>query len=1445
MPETNPLTPDLCSPAWQAWEPVRERFEDAWQRGRRPELDSVLPPAPQPWQVLDLVLLDLEYRLKAGEAASPEDYVRRFPVLAEPAALAQLQRARAELATRLDPVPPLPDVSAATPPPRSEPPPFPAAGALPVVPGYEVLGLLGRGGMGVVYQARQREADRTVALKMILGGGQHDPEMLARFKAEAQAAGRLQHPNIVQVYEVGEYDSLPFFSLEYCPGGSLDARLRGGPLPPREAAALLEQLARALHHAHEHQILHRDLKPANVLLDAEGTPKVADFGLAKKLDVPAHTQTGQVLGSPCHMAPEQAAGKTALTQAVDVYGLGAILYECLTGRPPFNAPTVVDTLLQVIHQEPVPVRRLQAGTPCDLETICLKCLRKDPAPRYATALDLAEDLRRFQVGEPIRARPVSRTERAWKWVRRRPAAAGLLTALAVLVLGGLAAAFWYQQDRLQQEVEQKLRDQEHEQARRKVEEAAERDLATARGKLKALRTVPVPQLVGTAEAAVADSQRARDTARRGPVAAEVLAQAEAVSLEAEAALAAVRKDAALLTALRNPTEVLDQTLLRQGLTGKPGGGRPETDREYAKAFQAWGVDVEQADVAVAAAQFRSRPPAVVEEVVAGLHAWAVYRRKEFAQGDWKRLLELAGAIDPDPRRAELRAFIATSPLILSKGAPRPEEGDGLAPAREKLAGFVQAADPGRDPALSLVLLSSALELAGNRAAAEALLRKSVQARPGEVLLLDRLAMLLLSRVGAPGATPPRLPTAADLAKHQATDSPFAALASLVLDANQAAGLQEAVGYLRVVRTLRPESGLMLGFALLFTPQAAEGQALIAQLEKQLDLPEIGAVVQLVEVFGLMLQGKAEPAERQLQAVIANPRYAHVDRALFYSLLADLQQGTRRAREAEETFRRGLAFYPEDYLLNLGLAGLLLDQGRIDEALPQMKAANRLSPKAEPFSEYVIVGNELLNRQREADALKVFQMGLDRNPNDAFAAEFLAHLLAKAKRYQEAEAAYRSLTHLKPADAEALLSYGETLLRVGKAADAAKALTAAHALAPKHARVLTLLAKASNDVKKYDDGERYARQAIELEPQAATNHFQLALACLFQKKHPECLAAARKALELKADFSDAHFCIYGAAAALGQWAEAEAALRRCLELAPGRFPRKDLLPLLFVQKKWDALDSEAAQVLVEGRHATEAHFWAGFGQVEQRQWARARASFQQAVGLAPNDVSIRLLLGECLLELGLFSDALSHLKRAVELNPKTWSRGRTPAEWLAHCEALMRCDAALPSLAQSGQFPGDTAELLLCAEVAVKHQQRYALAARLFAEAFRRSPGNAKGFALTAAAAGVKAACDLGSDTDKLTSAAREQWRQWARQSLAGEVERLKAGARRATVAELKAGREQLDQWQKDADLAPVRNPDALANLSRAERDAWAVLWREVTTVLVRMEARLNPPQVTK
>jgi tetratricopeptide (TPR) repeat protein len=440
-------------------ETTRREFEAAWQKALRgdppPEIETYLGTATESERLelrSELTAIEQGYRRRLAEqsAGGSEQSDERWRST-DPATLTADFSASPspEPPTRVDPeAPPLtvdapPDsawASAATtdgPTTAGSTPPSAAPAD------YTILGTLGRGGMGIVYKARQRSLKRLVALKMLSAGANAQPSHLARFYTEAEAVASLQHPNIVQIYEVGEHGGLPYFSLEFVAGGSLEKRIGGNPLPAREAARLVQTLARAMFYAHEHGVIHRDLKPANVLLTEDGTPKITDFGLAKKLDDADSSQTraGTIMGTPSYMAPEQAEGETQnIGPLADVYALGAVLYELLTGRAPFRGAKMLDTLEQVRKQEPVPVRQLQPKVPRDLETICLKCLQKTPAKRYASAESLADDLGRFLAGEPIRARPVGLPERVWRWCQRNPRTTALCATVVVLLASLTALA---------------------------------------------------------------------------------------------------------------------------------------------------------------------------------------------------------------------------------------------------------------------------------------------------------------------------------------------------------------------------------------------------------------------------------------------------------------------------------------------------------------------------------------------------------------------------------------------------------------------------------------------------------------------------------------------------------------------------------------------------------------------------------------------------------------------------------------------------------------------------------------------------------------------------------------------------------------------------------------------------------------------------------------------
>ena len=326
--------------------------------------------------------------------------------------------------------------------------------------------------MGVVYKAREFGLNRIVALKMILSGEFAGPSLIQRFRTEAATAALFEHPGIVPIYRIGVACGQQFYTMGFVEGQSLSQRVAAGPLPPAEAAELVRQIAEAIDHAHTHHVIHRDLKPANILIDANGRPKVSDFGLAKLLESDSGlTATGQILGTPSYMAPEQAAGKAReVREAADIYALGAILYCLLTGRPPFQSPTQADTLMQVIHDEPVRPRRLQPKVDRDLETICLKCLAKHPSQRFASARELAFDLKRFRDDEPILARPPRLSYRLAKFVHRHRHAVIAIGTAAAIVVALMLLGSWLSHRARSRQVDEHLA-----QGRQELERAIRRD----------------------------------------------------------------------------------------------------------------------------------------------------------------------------------------------------------------------------------------------------------------------------------------------------------------------------------------------------------------------------------------------------------------------------------------------------------------------------------------------------------------------------------------------------------------------------------------------------------------------------------------------------------------------------------------------------------------------------------------------------------------------------------------------------------------------------------------------------------------------------------------------------------------------------------------------------------------------------------------------------------
>jgi serine/threonine-protein kinase len=545
------------------------------------------------------------------------------------------------------------------------------AAKLPNIPGYDVESVLGRGGMGVVYKARQLKLSRPVALKMIIGGRFASPSDLGRFMHEAQAVASLRHPHIVQVFDVGDLEGLPYFTMEYVEGGSLAQKLAGAPQPALDAAELVTSLARAVQAAHDAGIVHRDLKPGNVLLSGDGTPKITDFGLARHFNADAAlTLTGARVGTPSYMPPEQAAGKTgAAGPAADVYSLGAILYEMLTGRPPFRAESVAATVLQVMHQDPVSPSRLNGKVPRDLETVCLKCLQKDPRRRYAGAAELADDLRRFMERRPIQARPLGWGGRLVRWTRREPAAAGLAATAVALVALAVGGGFWVQRQRATARAADAVQE-----GRARV--AAEAALAHAQDLQKlghwpeARKALEVsPDVLGSAAPDVL-----HDRLRRAHADADMVVRLENVRLR-----------------LAEGAEV-------------EGRVSPAADQLYAEAFNLYGINVTSLEPAEAAARVRGSN--IRNTLITFLHDWLYWA----PEANRVKLRAVIDGSDDDPWRRAFRDAREANEL-------------------DKLAELARAPGATTQPAVLVSGLGGMLLSNGRAEEAWALLRKAQRRHP--------------------------------------------------------------------------------------------------------------------------------------------------------------------------------------------------------------------------------------------------------------------------------------------------------------------------------------------------------------------------------------------------------------------------------------------------------------------------------------------------------------------------------------------------------------------------------------------------------------------------------------------------------------------------------------------------------------------------------------------
>jgi serine/threonine-protein kinase len=1283
------------------------------------------------------------------------------------------------------------DLDAVFPPDEATRPP--EGTALPQVPGYEVEAVLGSGGMGIVFRARHLRLNRPVALKMALAGAQAGLHEKARFQREAEAAAGLRHPNVVQIYDVGDAGGQPYFTMELVDGGSLAQKLAGAPQPARQAAQLVATLAGAVQAAHERGIVHRDLKPANVLLAADGTPKISDFGLARwQDDEAALTQTGVPVGTPSYMAPEQGQGhRDAIGPATDVYALGAILYELLTGRPPFRAETAAATLQQVLAEDPAPPSRLNPRVPRDLETICLKCLHKEPPRRYASAAALAEDLKRYGRGEPIAARPAGRRERLARWVRRHPAAAGLLASLTVLIAAtGTGGLLLYQQQLAagarQAETDRKFRDV-LERERGQLEEGW---LAHDHAKLAEARAAGI---------------RATDLARSGGASAAVQQEAEAFREAADLRLGRAQKNSALLEAVQDvsaPQEISAYTHDEAGRATLL--AQPSVDEQYAAAFRRWGLDLDSAAEAEVVARLGAEPPVVVQELIAALDGWMMERlRRKRPEAEWRRLFRVAEQLDRSDRHRRLRLVLAgVSP-------PRAETVAGMVGVRSlwpalwdleygnpwrHLLEVRKAIDPRKEPALSVVMLSRALASVEDVAGAEEVLRQAATARPDQVVLLHALGRLL--------------------------------------DERWPSRLEEAIGYYRAARVKRPRLGIALSKALARAGRATQGEQVLQELAlQQPDNPAIYYYLG-VNLLGQQKHAAAEAACRR--AIDRKPDLAVAHCNLGHALL-----GQGRHGEAEAACRKAIDLKPDLAEAYNNLGNALRGQGRHGEAEAAYRKAVDLKPDlAEP---YYNLGNALRGQGRHGEAEAACRKAIDRKPDFSQAYNNLGLALQEQGRHGEAEATFRKAIDRQPDYAEAYNNLGNALNDLRKHGEAEAACRKAIDRKPNLAQAYNNLGIALFGQQRFAEAEAACRRAIDRKPDLAVAHCNLGNALQKQGKHGEAEAAFRKAIDLQPDYAECCYSLGNALTGQGKHGAAEAAYRKAIDLKPEFAEAYNNLGLaLGLQKKHAEAEVVFRKAIDLKPDLANAHVNLGTALFGLGKPGEAEAAFRKAIGLKPAFGLAHHYLGIALMQQAQFHEAAAALKKGADLFTARDPRREGARQLQQRCQRYAALDARLPAILQGIKKPGNATEQIELAQLC-RLKELYAAAARFYAAAFAAEPKIAQdvpnAFRYNAACAAALAGCALGKDAEKPDGKDRARLRRqaldWLREDLAWWAKKIENGTAQARLA----ARQRLQHTQSDPDLAGLRDKEALAKRSAQEQKAFAQLWADVAELLKKAEAK--------
>jgi Flp pilus assembly protein TadD/serine/threonine protein kinase len=1118
---------------------------------------------------------------------------------------------------------------------------------------FRLVREIGRGGMGVVYEAVQISLGRRVALKVLPFAAALDARQLQRFKNEAQAAAFLHHQNIVPVFAVGQERGVHYYAMQFIEGPTLAriiADLKGkddqrdpalpskatdqpaqpasqptGPyqahaLPPienrkskienttlaafstegstrapaffRTAARLGVQAAEALEHAHQRGVIHRDIKPANLMVEAfaplspggrgaggEGLRLwIADFGLAHCQSQSGPTLTGDLVGTLRYMSPEQALAKRVpIDHRTDVYSLGATLYELLTLQPAFVGGDRQELLRQIAFEEPRPPRRLNKAIPVELETIVLKALEKNPAERYATAQELAEDLERFLKDEPIRAKRPTLGQRTRKWARRHRAAvwAGAAVLVVALFLAGGNWLYW---------------------AQRRA--AADGAVGQALAEAQLLREQAKEKPLGDGSSfreALGAARKAEDLALASDASGELRKQAADLAALVQGEAQAADLDRRLLVRLLDVRQPREAPRYHVGSSGQIVElAEPTADEQFAAAFRDWGLDVDGTSVAEATARLKARPAAVQTEVAAALDEWASERRRQVKpQAAWQRLADLAAALDgrPDSRRRELRAILTRGKLPLERALGELSQAvlpmaalTGVVPGpdRNRLRRLAEETDAANEPVLGLLTLARALQVAGDSALAERLLGQAVLARPAEVVLHNALGKLLGEQ------RPP--------------------------------AWGRAVECYKAARALRPELGVALAEALAGSGRAYESLALLARLVTE------------------------QPG---------NP-WLHFERGW---ALAD--QG--RHKEAEAAARKAIHLKPP-FAEAHNLLGIALDsQGKYAEGETACREAIRLKPDL--AQAYCNLGYALSAQGRDQEAEAAVGEAIRLNRDDAVAHSNLGNYLNAQGRYKEGEAACREAIRLKPDYVEAHNNLGYALIHQRRYKEAETAVREAIRLKPQFAEAHNNLGVCFREQGRNKEGETAYREAISLKPDYAAAHSNLGLVLTDCGRYHEAEAAHRKAIALKPNLAVLHFNLGCNLASQRRYKEAEEAYREAIDLTPNLAAvHYNLGTLLCNQGRYKEAEAALGEAIRLKPDSAKAHNNLGYALIHQRRYKEAETAEREAIRLEPDSAVARTNLGLTLIHQHRYQQAEAAFREAIRLAPESYG-GYTGLAWL--------------------------------------------------------------------------------------------------------------------------------------------------------------------------------------